>query len=84
MITSQHLGSYAFAEPFRPFRIKMASGRVYEIRHPEMISIGRSSAHIYWSISDDSSLNSQGVREISLLLIESVEPLEMPAKQESK
>jgi hypothetical protein len=47
MMTYRKLGEYVAAEPFRPFRIKMASGQVYEIRHPEMILVGRTSVRVY-------------------------------------
>ena len=38
MLTFQRLARYVGAESFRPFRISMASGQVFEIRHPEMIA----------------------------------------------
>ncbi len=46
MISFQRLARYVGAEPFRPFRISMASGQSFEIRHPEIISISRSTAQI--------------------------------------
>jgi hypothetical protein len=75
MITYQRLGSYVTAEPFRPFRIQMTAGRTFEIRHPEMVSVGRSSAHIYTAMSDDPEQAKERQVEVSLLLIESIEPL---------
>ena len=45
----QEVLNYLKAEPFRPFRIRMASGRSYEIRHPEMIHVGRNTVIIYTS-----------------------------------
>ncbi len=47
MMTFRNFGDYLGAEPFRPFRIKLASGSTYEIRHPEMILVGRTSARVY-------------------------------------
>jgi hypothetical protein len=32
--------------PFRPFRIALADGRVFEVRHPELVLPGRRSAII--------------------------------------
>ena len=84
MITPQRLNSYVVAEPFRPFRISMASGQTLEIRHPEMIRVGRSSAHIFFALSDDAKLEKQHVREVSLLLMESVEPLQGAATSGGK
>ena len=41
MMTSRKLVEYVAAEPFRPFRIRMASAQSFDIRHPEMILVGR-------------------------------------------
>lgn len=84
MINFQRLARYVGAEPFRPFRISMARGQLFEIRHPEMISVGRSTALIYTFLSDDPEQAKQREHEVSLLLMESVEPLELKAQQEGK
>ena len=84
MITIQRLTNYIGAEPFRPFRIRMASGQTLEIRHPEMISVRRSTATIYFTLSDDPELAKEREREVSLLLMESVEPLHVAAKTGGK
>jgi hypothetical protein len=47
MMTLPKVADYLAAEPFRPFRLKMASGQSFEIRHPEMILVGRSSVRVY-------------------------------------
>jgi len=31
------------AVPFAPFRVVMHGGKVYEVRHPELVHVGRSS-----------------------------------------
>jgi hypothetical protein len=82
MITFQQLARYVGAELFRPFRISMASGQTFEIRHPEMISAGRSTARIYTFMSDDPAQAKQREFEVSLLLMESVEPLDVTATRE--
>ena len=82
MITFQRLARYVGAEPFRPFRISMASGQVFEIRHPEMISAGRTTAHIYTFLSEEPEPSNQREDEVSLLLMESVEPLDATRAQE--
>jgi hypothetical protein len=33
-------------EPFRPFRITLTDGRTYDVRHPEMAMVGRSTVAI--------------------------------------
>ncbi len=62
----------------------MASGRTFEIRHPEMIGVGRSTAHVYTFMSDDPEQSTQREHEVSLLLMESVEPLDATTTQEGK
>jgi hypothetical protein len=81
MISFQRLARYVGAEPFRPFRISMASGKSFDIRHPEMISVGRTTAHIYSYLSDDPGESKQRECEVSLVLMESVEPLDTTPAQ---
>jgi hypothetical protein len=82
MITFRQLGDYVAAEPFRPFRISMASGQSFVIRHPEMISVGRSTATIHTFWSEDPEQGKHRDFEVSLLLMESVEPLEVAAAKD--
>lgn len=79
MITPQRLLVYVTAEPFRPFRISMASGKALEIRHPEMISVSRTTATVTFTLSEDPEQAKEGVREVSLMLMESIEPLDVAA-----
>ena len=80
MMTYQRIGRYVTAEPFRPFRIQMTGGRTFEIRHPEMVQVGRTTMTIFTVMSDDQDQANDKQIEISLLLIESVEPLEATAR----
>lgn len=81
MMTYGKTGEYVAAEPFRPFRIKMASGQSFDIRHPEMIMVGRSSARIYKNSESDPNGPSFW-QEISLMLTESLEPIELRTRAE--
>lgn len=72
MITYRKLGEYVSAEPFRPFRIKMASGHVFEVRHSEMILVGRTTARVYTA---SASNGHETWHAASMLLMETVEPL---------
>ncbi len=76
MITFQRIASYVGAEPFRPFRISLASGRAFEIRHPEMIQVGRTTMTIFSFPLDEPGEAKERQIEVSLLLTESVEPLD--------
>jgi hypothetical protein len=58
-----------------PFRLHMASGRRFDIGHPEIIRVGRSSVTVYARPDGDSS-QSERWQKVSLMLLESVEPLD--------
>ena len=73
MMTFGKVGSYVNAEPFRPFRIKMASGQTFEVRHPELILVGKTSARIYTATA---SGENEKWQDVSLLLMETLEPMD--------
>jgi hypothetical protein len=64
------------ATPFVPFRIRLNSGRTFDIRHPEMLRVGRSTANVY-TFAGEPSDPFERMEMVSLILIESVEPLEV-------
>jgi hypothetical protein len=76
MMTTQTIVNYVTAEPFRAFRIQMTGGRVFEIRHPEMVQVGRTTVTIFTIMSDDPNQAKERQVEVSLPLIESVEPID--------
>lgn len=75
-MTNRRILNYVNAEPFQSFRIKMTSGEVFEIRHPEMIQVGRTTATVFTWMNEDDDSPGERLREISILLIESIEPLQ--------
>ncbi len=78
MMTFRKVGEYVEAEPFRPFRIRMASGATFEIRHPEMILVGRTSVRVYTAPEAESG-NGARWHDVSLVLMETLEPIEPAA-----
>lgn len=82
MISFQRIGSYVGAEPFRPFRITLTSGRTIDIDHPEMVQAGRNTMTIYF-YNDEPGEPRERQIEVSLLLTESVEPLDAVARPNS-
>jgi len=70
--------SYVRAAPFRPFRLVMNSGKVYDVRHPEMIRVGRDVAIYYHAPAPDAPFDRW--ESLSLLLIQNIEHLEQPAR----
>ena len=79
MMTPQTVLGYVKAEPFRPFRIHTASGRTFDIRHPEMIKVLKSSALVFKADGDIPDLPDEW-ESVSLMLTESVSHLEAPAR----
>ena len=76
MMTFHNLVNYVGAIPFRPFRIKMVSGKTLDIRHPEMIQIGVTTAIVYTWMDMEIEEPKERQKEISVVLIESIEHLE--------
>jgi hypothetical protein len=74
----EHIQFWQRAVPFKPFWICLNSGRMYEIRHPEMIRVGRSTA-IVFSFAGDPDEPFESMEMIGLVLIERIEPMEAPA-----
>ncbi len=63
--------------PFLPFRIRLNSGRTFDIRHPEMLRVGRSAANVY-TFAGEPTDPFERMEMISLVLIEGVKPIEAP------
>jgi len=80
MVPPTDLLGYVRATPFRPFQIQMTGGRTFDIRHPEMIRVGRNSLIIFSFVSDDPALYDRW-DTASLMLIESVSHQDLPASQ---
>lgn len=74
MITGKEVLRCMQAEPFRPFRIHMASGRTFDIKHPEMIRVGRNDLVIFSLVYDDPRIHDDW-DTVSLVLIESISHL---------
>ena len=77
MMNVREVVNFIAAEPFRPFRVRMASGQAYEVRHPEMAQVGRTTLTIY-SVVDGQNGSQEQWHRLSLLLIESIEPISVP------
>jgi hypothetical protein len=68
--------SWVRATPFVPFRIRLNSGRTFDIRHPEMLRVGRTSVNVF-TFAGEPSDPYERMEMLSLVLIESIEPLEV-------
>ncbi len=74
-MTPQEVLNYVQAQPFRPFRIRISSGRTFDIRHSEMVRVGRRDLLIFTFVSDSPAVYDRW-ENVSLLLIESLSPLD--------
>ncbi len=61
--------------PFQPFRLVMSSGQTYDVRHPEMALLTRTSILVGTDIADDGI--PAEFKICSLLHVTAVEPLAM-------
>jgi hypothetical protein len=65
------------AQPFHPFRITMNSGRVIEVRHPEVVRVLRTSLLVFTPTGQADVY--EWAEMIGLVLIENIAPIETPA-----
>jgi hypothetical protein len=64
-------------KPFQPFRLTLTDGRVYEVRHPELAMVGRSTVAIGLPAANDPQPVFDRLVTVSLLHIMHIEPSEM-------
>jgi hypothetical protein len=73
---------YQREQPFRPFRLFVSDGTIYDIRHPELVKVNVSRAEVYVPINDEPFAPFE--RRISIALehvvrIEHIQPQEPSA-----
>ena len=64
------------AVPFKPFRICLNSGRTYEIRHPEMLRLSRTTMNIF-TFAGEPEDPYEKAEMVGLILVERIEPIEV-------
>lgn len=79
MLSPQSVLGYVKAEPFRPFRLHLASGRTLEVRHPETIKVLKSSVLVFKANENASDLADE-YDHLSLMLTDSISHLESPVR----
>ena len=72
----EHLREFLRKEPFRPFRVTLTDGRTYDIRHPELVALGRSSLFIGFPARDDPEPVYDNYVVVSLLHVMQVQPVD--------
>jgi hypothetical protein len=61
-------------KPFQPFRVTLTDGRVYEVRHPELAMVGRSTIAIGVPAPNDPAPVYDHLVTVSLLHVMQLEP----------
>jgi hypothetical protein len=77
MLTSSQVLLYVKAQPFRPFRLHMVSGKSFDIRHPEMVKVGKTFLLVFSFATGEPEVVEQW-ETVSLMLIESFSHLDQP------
>ena len=62
--------------PFQPFRIHVSDGIIYEVRHPELVLVGRSKAVVFFPDPRRPPPAFDKYETVSLLHITRLEPIE--------
>ena len=74
-MTPAAIMNYVKAQPFRPFRIHMASGKTFDVRHPEMVKVGKSNLLVSSFAADQEDVFDEW-HGASLMLMETISHLE--------
>lgn len=61
--------------PFQPFRIHLTNGTVYEVRHPELVLVGRTRAMVFFPAPDAPPPAFDRFEALALVHITRIEPL---------
>ncbi len=77
MMTPPSILTYVKAAPFRPFRIHLASGRTFDVRHPEMVKVGKTHLIVFSSVGETPEVFDEW-ESVSLMLTESISHIEAP------
>ena len=64
--------------PFQPFRITLSNGVTYDVRHPELVMVGRSYIAIGVLPPSGTGPLIERLVTVSLIHVVQVEPLEAP------
>lgn len=79
-MTYEEIFEYVDAEPFRPFRIQMVSGRKFDIRHPENIRVGENAVVVFEYQSENERIFER-FKMLGLSAIGSIEHIDSPIVQ---
>jgi hypothetical protein len=73
VMTRQELQEEARRQPFRPFRVVLTTGEMYDIRHPDLIMVGRRSVEIGITNEEGGTAYDRIVRAVLLHVVRTEE-----------
>jgi hypothetical protein len=83
-MTSEEIARYLDKRPFQTFRIFLTDGTVYEIRHPELLMLGRRTALVgLTEISNGARPLFERLAEFSFLYVVRLEPVAAASTSET-
>jgi hypothetical protein len=78
MFTADEISRKVRQQPFRPFRIVTSSGQMFDVRHPELILVGRRDVTVGAPSTEDPRHYDQ-ISEIAIMHITALQNLPVPA-----
>ena len=79
-MNAQNLSRYLKQQPFVPFRIHLDDGRTIDIRHPELMMLGKRTSVVGTPAADETIPVFEEWFNVSFLHIETVEPIHTETK----
>ncbi len=79
-MTQDELHEWARRQPFKPFRVILTTGSAYDIRHPDLIMVGRRSATLGVTRRPDRTAYDTAL-QVNLLHVVAVEELPSAAPE---
>jgi hypothetical protein len=76
-MTSEEIQTKARKQPFEPFRVILTTGATYDIRHPDLIMVGRRSAIIGVTKTPERTVFDQTI-QVDLMHVVEIESLPDP------
>jgi hypothetical protein len=75
----EDLNKWLRASPFRPFRLYLTNGHTYDVRHPELVMVGRSAIIVGTPSLEHADPVYDDYTTVALLHINDIKPLPAPA-----
>jgi hypothetical protein len=78
-VRSDDVLGFVRTQPFRPFRLTLTDGRTYDVNHPELAMVGRSTVTVGIPVPDEQEPVYDRLVTVSLLHVMQIEPVDTPS-----